>query len=121
MNDDNYNTTNNTMNPLTCTYNMPLDKEQMEYHNKFKGAHGNLTKGLPEYKKKMVKQVLNGLEVCHCPVESITLVNKYVDAMEDVNNRELIRDAWKEIYSLAKTCYPSPPRVFGEHGPNRLS
>jgi hypothetical protein len=37
-------------------------------------------------------------------MESITLVKKYVDArVKDVNNRaELIRDAWKEIYSLAR-------------------
>jgi hypothetical protein len=100
---------------------MPLTEREIKRHNQFKGAHGNLTKGLSKYMKNLVKTILKGLEVCDCSVESITLVKKYVDArVKDVNNRdELIRDAWKEIYSLATNHFYNPPRVFGEHGPDR--
>jgi hypothetical protein len=109
------------MDRSSYTYNKPLTKKQIEYHNKFKGAYGNLTNGLSKKMKAQVKSILKGLESCCCPVESITLVKKYVDArVKGVNNRdELIRDAWKEIYSLATNHFYNPPRVFGEHGPDR--
>jgi hypothetical protein len=118
---NNNQTTNTNMNTFSYTYDRPLSERQIKRHRQFKGAQGNLTNGLPKYTKNLVTTILKGLEVCDCPVDkSIALVKKYVDARvnRDVNNRdELLRDAWKEIYSLARKQTDLLPRVLDARGP----
>jgi hypothetical protein len=94
------------------TYKNPLADWQIERHRQFKGAHGNLSKNLrTKDLKNLVKDILKGLEVCDCPVEtSIALVKKYVDS--HWNN-----DVWKEIYSLARNITSTLPMSLSEEGP----
>ena len=111
------------MNIHEYTYNTPLTERQTKRHNQFKGAHGNLTKKLCKYMKRLVKTILKGLEVCGCPEEvSIALVKKYVDARMNCDGiSETCQETWQEIYSLARNIDSDPliilPRVIEERGP----
>jgi len=115
----NYTKTTHTMNIHEYTYNTPLTERQTKRHNKFKGAHGNLTKKRCKYMKRLVKTILKGHEVCGCPEEvSIALVKKYVDARMD--NRDKVRETWQEIVSLARNIHPDRiilPSILDEGGP----